>query len=104
MTWISAGTRAHPVPWGIFKLLSVPACNLFKSLPQAGQGAHISPFLDRTPSAAVNGVMVGSCCLASGQELDPTMGWGASLVFWLQGKFGGLNQPFFGEVVVGLHT
>ena len=48
--------------------------------------------------------MVGSRCLASGQELDPTMGWGASLVFWLQGKFGGLNQPFFGGVVVGLHT
>jgi len=32
------------------------------------------------------------------------MGWGASLVFWLQGKFGGLNQPFFGGVVVCLHT
>ena len=32
------------------------------------------------------------------------MGWGASLVFWLQGKFGGLNQPFFGGIVVCLHT
>ncbi len=40
--------------------------------------------------------MVGRCYLASGQELDPTLGrWGASVVFWLQGKFGRLNQPFF---------
>jgi hypothetical protein len=28
--------QAHPVLWGIFKLLSVLACNLFKLLPRAG--------------------------------------------------------------------
>ena len=59
-------------------------------------------------SPAVHGChqMVGCRRLASGQELYPTKGrWGASLVFLLQGKFGGLNNPFFGGgFVVGLHT